>query len=74
MRCMLCRGGRTRPGTATIVLFRGPTTVIMKEVPAEVCGDCAEPVLAEEISERVLTAAEGAVERGAEIEILRFVA
>ena len=74
MRCMLCRGGLTRPGTTTIVLFRGPTTVIMKEVPAEVCGDCAEPVLAEAISERVLVVAEGAVERGAEVEILRFVA
>ncbi len=74
MRCMLCRGGRTHPGKTTLVLFRGPTTVIMKEVPAEVCGDCGEPVIAENVSERVLAVAEEAVARGAEVEILRFVA
>jgi YgiT-type zinc finger domain-containing protein len=66
--------GRTRPGKTTLVLFRGQTTVIVKEVPAEVCGDCAEPVVAESISARVLAVAEEAVERGAEVEILRFVA
>ena len=71
---MLCRGGQTRPGHTTLVLFRGPTTVIVKEVPADVCGDCAEPVIAESISERVLAVAEEAVARGAEVEILRFVA
>ena len=74
MRCALCRGGQTRPGLTTIVLFRGDTTVIMKEVPADVCGDCGEPVMSENISERVLTMAEGAVQRGAEVEIVRFVA
>ncbi len=74
MHCTICRGGRTRPGSTNIVLFRGTATIILKDVPAEVCGDCAEPVFSEEISARVLGLAEEAVERGAEVEILRFVA
>ena len=74
MHCTICRGGRTRPGSTNIVLFRGAATIILKDVPAEVCGDCAEPVFSEAISARVLGLAEEAVERGAEVEILRFVA
>ena len=47
MHCTICRGGRTRPGSTNIVLFRGTATIILKDVPAEVCGDCAEPMQAE---------------------------
>ena len=74
MRCTICRGGRTRAGSTNVVLFRGASTIILKDVPAEVCSDCGEPIFTEEISARVLGLAEAAVERGAEVEILRFVA
>ena len=50
------------------------TTVIFKKVPADVCDNCGEYYLSEEISQTLLDKAETAVKNGAEVEILRFAA
>jgi YgiT-type zinc finger domain-containing protein len=74
MRCVLCKQGDVRPGKVTVTLQRGDTTVIIKGVPAEVCENCGEYYLEENISEQVLCMAEEAVKKNAEVEILRFAA
>ena len=74
MKCALCKNGETLSGKVTVTLQRQDTTVIIKEVPAEICKNCGEYYLSEEITERVLTRAEQAVQSGAEVEILRFAA
>lgn len=74
MKCVICKSGETRPGEVSVTLQRNATTVIVKGVPAEVCENCGEHYLSEAISERVLAAAEEAVAKGAEVEILRFAA
>lgn len=51
---------------------RGPTTVIIKNVPGDVCDNCGEYYLSEEVTGRVLAVAEEAVSRGAEVEIIRY--
>jgi YgiT-type zinc finger domain-containing protein len=63
-----------RPGNVTITLQRGETTVIIKEVPAQVCENCGEYYLEDTIAERVLSMAEDAVKKNVEVEILRFAA
>jgi YgiT-type zinc finger domain-containing protein len=72
--CTVCRHGETAPGVVTVSLQRGETTVILKGVPAEVCGNCGEYYLSEEVTRRVMERAEAAVSSGAEVEILRFAA
>jgi YgiT-type zinc finger domain-containing protein len=52
-----------RPGKVTVTLQRGETTVIIKGVPAEVCENCGEYYLEENISEQVLCMAEEAVKK-----------
>jgi len=74
MQCVICKMGNTQAGTTSVTLQRGGTTVVIKDVPAEICENCGEYYLSEEISERVLALAEKAVENNAEIEILRFAA
>jgi len=74
MRCVLCKHGETHPGKTTVTLQRGETTVIIKDVPAQICDNCGEYYLADDITERVLAMAEEAVKRNAEVEILRFAA
>ena len=74
MKCVLCRHGETKSGKVTVTLQRGETTVIIKEVPAEVCENCGEYYLSDEITERVMAMGEEAVRKGAEVEILRFAA
>jgi YgiT-type zinc finger domain-containing protein len=74
MKCTICKHGDTRPGHTQVALQRGQTTVIVKEVPAEICGNCGEYYLTEEISTKVMAMAETAVRDKAEIEVLRFAA
>ena len=74
MTCVICKQGMTAPGTCVVTLQRGESTVILKGVPAEVCRNCGEYYLSESITERVLEQAEQAVNRGAEVEIIRFAA
>lgn len=74
MKCLICKHGETKPGKVTVSLQRGETTVIIKAVPADVCENCGEYYLSEDITAQVLSRAEEAVQKGAEVEILRFAA
>jgi len=74
MNCVICKTGQTSPGTATVTLQRGETTVVIKNVPAEVCDNCGEYYLSEEMAERVLELGESAVKKGVEVEVMRWAA
>ena len=74
MSCVICRNGTTLRGFVTVMLERGETTVILKQVPADVCDNCGEYYLSSEVTAQVLEKAESAVRSGAEVEILRFAA
>ena len=74
MNCVLCKHGQTHPGRTTVTLQRGETTVILKGVPAEICENCGEYYLSDDMTGQVLERAEAAVKSGAEVEILRFAA
>jgi YgiT-type zinc finger domain-containing protein len=74
MTCVLCKYGQTKPGKVTVTLQRGETTVIVKDVPAQVCENCGEYYLEEEITGKVISMAEEAVKKNAEVEIVRFAA
>ncbi|MFH1112414.1 MAG: type II toxin-antitoxin system MqsA family antitoxin [Pseudomonadota bacterium] len=74
MKCVICKHGETRLGTTTVTLERGKTIVIIKDVPAEICVNCGEYYLDELTTDRVLSMAEEAVKRNAEIEVVRFAA
>ena len=74
MKCTICKQGETRPGKTTVVLERGKTTVLIKDVPAEICENCGEYYLTEEMTAKVMEMAEEAVRHNAEIEVLRFAA
>ncbi len=74
MKCVICKRGSTSPGKVTVTLQRTDTTVIFKNVPADVCDNCGEYYLSEEVTDKLLSRAESAVKNGAEVEILRFAA
>lgn len=74
MRCVICRLGETNPGETTVTLNRGQTTLVFKNVPAEICDNCGEYYLSEDVAARVLEQAERAVESGVEVEVIRFAA
>ena len=74
MNCLICKRGQRVPGVTTVVLERGDSTVIIKKVPADVCDDCDEYYLSEEVAADVLARAERAAAGGAEVEILSYAA
>jgi YgiT-type zinc finger domain-containing protein len=74
MKCVICKQGRTQSGMTTVTLARGPTTVVIKDVPAEICENCGEYYLSEEVTEKVHDLAEQAVQHGVEIEVLSYAA
>ncbi len=74
MKCVICKQGRTHDGMTTVTLVRGLTTVVIKDVPGEICENCGEYYLSEEVTEKIQDMAEQAVRHGAEIEVLRYAA
>jgi len=74
MKCVICKNGETAKGTTTVVLNREETTVIFKQVPADVCKNCGEYYLSGKVTGHVLMKAEEAVNKGVEVEILRYAA
>lgn len=74
MKCAICKTGETGPGYANVVLQRGDATVVLKQVPADVCDNCGEYYLASETAQRTNEIADSAISHGAEVEIRQFAA
>lgn len=74
MNCVICKQGESRPGTTTVALTRGETTIIIKNVPADICENCGEYYLSDEISGKILAMAEEAVKLNHEVEVIQFAA
>ncbi|MCH8151631.1 MAG: type II toxin-antitoxin system MqsA family antitoxin [Planctomycetes bacterium] len=74
MTCVICKHGEAGPGKATVTLQRGECTVIVKDVPADVCDNCNEYYLTQAVTDELLARAEAAVKKGAEVEILSYAA
>ncbi|QXO94229.1 type II toxin-antitoxin system MqsA family antitoxin [Methanospirillum purgamenti] len=72
MKCAICKRGICEPGTITVTLERGPTTVVIRQVPAMVCNTCGEEYLNEEITDTVLSIAEHDVESGVQVDIREY--
>lgn len=74
MKCVICKHGETHSGKATVTLERNGTTLVIKDVPAQVCANCDEEYVAEEITARLLKAAEEAVKAGVKMDVREYVA
>ena len=74
MTCVLCKTGQPQPGTVTVTLDRNRTVIVFKEVPADICQNCGEYYLSQVVTERIYKQAEEAVQRNAEVEVLRYAA
>jgi YgiT-type zinc finger domain-containing protein len=72
MKCIICKHGHTQPGKMTSTLDRGDTTIIVKEVPADICDNCGEGYLSQEISAQLLKQAEEAVKAGIQVDVRKY--
>ena len=72
MKCTICQHGRTTDGHTTIVLEGGHTTVVFKNVPTKICGNCGEEYVSAGVNEALLRQAQEEAERGVTLEMLDF--
>ena len=72
MKCVICKQGETHNGTTTVTLEQNSTTLVFKEVPAQVCSNCLETYIEEEIAHQLLTVAKQSVDAGVQVDVREF--
>jgi YgiT-type zinc finger domain-containing protein len=66
MKCVICKHGETKEGTTTVTFDRDGMTLVVKDVPAQICTNCGEDYMDEHVSHEILAIAErNRKERGA---------
>jgi len=74
MNCVVCRQSDTIEGRTTVTLERGSTVLVFREVPADVCRNCGEAYVSEEVAARLLADVESAVKAGVTVDVRRYAA
>ena len=73
MRCVVCKMADTQVGVATVTLERGGLTLVVKGVPAQVCSNCGEQYVDEQVASELLATANELAKSGAQVEIRQYV-
>ena len=74
MKCVICKHGETKHGKATVTLNRDQLTLVIKGVPAQVCGNCGEEFIEENVTSQLLKVAEEAARSGVQVDVREYVA
>ncbi len=51
-RCSFCRG-YLEPGATTLEIWADGQLIVLRDIPADVCGQCKEPLLSAEVSRKL---------------------
>ena len=73
MKGVVCKQAETRPGRTTVTLERNGVTLVIKSVPADVCPNCGEEYVNEEVARKLLAKAEEAIRSGVHVDIRDYV-
>ncbi len=74
MICPLCKQGELTSDKVTVTLERNSSTVVFKDVPADVCNNCGEEYVDETVTEKLLNSFNEAVRDGIVVEVRHFIA
>ena len=72
MKCVICKQAVTRPGKTTVTLQRDGVTLVVVNVPAEVCENCGEAYVDEATARKLLRRAEEATRAGVVLDIREY--
>ena len=73
MKCVICKHGETREGTTTVTFERDGMTLVVKDVPAQICTNCGEDYVDEQVAHEILGIAERMAKSGALVDVRRYV-
>lgn len=72
MKCSICKRGDTSIGKATVTLEKNGTTLVFRGVPAQVCQNCGEEYVDEDVTTQLLNAAEEASRVGVQVDVREY--
>ena len=72
MKCVICKHGQTKEGTTTITLEKGNSTIVFKDVPAQICDNCGEKYVDSKTTKDLLKKANELIKNGIEVDIRKF--
>ena len=72
MKCVICKHGEIQEGTTTVTLERGTSTIVFKDVPAQICDNCGEKYVDSAITKELLSKANELISNGTEVDIRKF--
>jgi YgiT-type zinc finger domain-containing protein len=74
MKCIICKLEYIQPETAVVTLTRETLTLVVRDVPAQVCENCGEEYVDEVTTARLLQVAEEAARAGVQVDVRQYVA
>ncbi len=69
MKCIICQFGETESGTTTVALTRDETTIVIRDVPAQICMTCGEEYVDAATGKRLSQIAEAAVNEDVQVDV-----
>ena len=72
MKCTICRHGETRLGKTDVLLTRDNMTLVVKGVPALICGNCGEEYVDEDSTRVLRELADDAEQAGVQVDVRQF--
>lgn len=72
MKCIICRHGELKPGITSLMFEKDGSTIVMKEVPVDVCDNCGEAYVPDNIAEKIMEQIEFAVRQGIIVDVRNF--
>jgi YgiT-type zinc finger domain-containing protein len=68
----MCKNEDSVQGTTTVTFERDGMTLVIKNVPAQVCPNCGEAYVDESTASRLLESAEEAACQGVQVEVRNY--
>lgn len=72
MKCTVCNQAETVAGATTVTLQRGESTLVVKDVPAQVCPNCGEDYVESEVAAELLRSSENLARAGTQVDVRRY--
>lgn len=72
MKCVICKVGTTAPGTVTATFDVRDLTIVIRNVPSDVCDSCGEGYHDEATTSRLLEIVAAAIRSGVTIEVREY--
>ncbi len=74
MTCVICKHGEPKMGKTTVTMERDGMILVIKGVPAQVCPNCGEEYVDEQVAAKLAETAEEVARSGIQVDIRNYVA